>query len=100
MSENGTQAEKPTDGIERKQLIARTDARHEIGCDTTGATHFYSAHLGVVWVMDGDAIDHVERTRDLATWRAFVADRRGWEWHNISSDSLAETVANAFQEAV
>lgn len=90
----------PNSTIDRQELVARTDARHRIGTDATGAAHYYCNYLGTVWiVIDGD-IERVEMARNLAKWKRFIAARRGWDDHCIDERSDAEFVADAVEDTM
>lgn len=97
MSTNATQAEKPTDAP-LAQLRRRSDERHRIGIDREGGRHYFDPATGWLWVVDGDEITERYRTRQLAQWRDYVADRRGWAEHCIDSRSLAEFLADTLDD--
>jgi len=90
-----------TNDIDRQKCIARSTNRYLIGKDTEGRGHFYDPPQAVVWVMKPrkECIVVCYRTRDLGSWREYVAERAGWSWHNISSKSTPELVASALKEA-
>lgn len=84
------------DDIPRDKLRARTTNRHLIGRDTEGRGHYYSTHLGIVWVCERDrTIAHAYETRDLAQWRDYVAERCGWDFHLIGEDTDATDLGNS-----
>lgn len=85
--------------FEEQELVARTDPRHRIGHDETGATHYYCSYLGVVWIVQNDGIEHVEATRNLGKWQRYIDARRGWVDHSIDSRTDAEFVLDAVDAA-
>lgn len=90
-----------TNDIDVERCIALSNNRHLIGEDADGRGHFYSPALETLWVKKPakDSLVVAYRTRDLGAWRDYVAERTGWSWHNISSESTPELVATALKQA-
>jgi len=87
--------------IDEQRCIALSNNRHLIGEDGDGRGHFFDPCRGLVWVKKPrkDCLVVAYRTRDLAAWRDYVAERAGWNWHNISGESTPELAARAIAEA-
>lgn len=89
-----------TNGIDEQRCIARATPRYRIGVDSDGRRHYFDPAHAIIWVMaDSDSVEVCYRTRDLASWRAYVAERCGWDDHSISGVSTAELAAAAIAEA-
>lgn len=87
-------------GIDEERCIALSKPRRLIGKDTTGRKHYHDSCRGILWVLrDRETIAHAYRTRDLARWRRYVADRCGWEWHNIDDGSGTDAHSTRLREA-
>lgn len=95
MATNETRANK---GIGSHDALASLDRPQTLGTDTTGAVHHYSAYDRRVVVVAADwSIEQTIDTTDrkLATYVAYVADRRGWDRLHY-----AETFGDVLKEAI
>jgi hypothetical protein len=83
-----------------RDALQRLDRPYVLGTDSTGATHHHSPYDDRVVVVGPDgAIEHVKALggRDIATWVAFVRDRRAG-WQNLNyRDSYGEILKEGLQ---
>lgn len=86
------------DECDRQELDVLTDDRHCLGRDAEGRAHYCDVTAGVVWVVVGDEIVHVEQTKEIARWVDYTATHVGWDVCRYDNCSLSEWLADTLSE--